>query len=137
MGRRRLSRKKRIKVYNRDGEQCVYCRSSIPLDEYYEIDHKIPLSPDNPNVNPGTNDLDNLQLTCRSCNEDKGSSTDDEYRAKLQDIKRSRQVAEMRPPKPLDDYRKDFQRQRREQREQRQRRKCESTETIMSRPLEP
>ena len=58
---RYVSAAKRQQVLERDGYRCVYCSAdlrTVPL----AIDHKLPVSAG------GTNDVDNLQATCRSCN---------------------------------------------------------------------
>lgn len=50
------------RVYGRDGHRCRICGSTVNLT----VDHIIPLA------RGGTNDLDNLQTLCRSCNSRKG-----------------------------------------------------------------
>ena len=55
---------------------CVYCgyrRAASSLD----IDHIIPV------VRGGGNQIDNLQVICRPCNQRKGLQTDQEFRARL------------------------------------------------------
>ena len=52
-----------VKIGRRDGFRCVHCSSSDDL----AIDHIIALA------RGGTNDLENLQLLCRSCNSRKGA----------------------------------------------------------------
>lgn len=59
----------RAAIVARDGELCALCGS----DEWIEIDHITPVSRN------GTNELDNLQLLCRSCNASKGAKTMSEW----------------------------------------------------------
>ena len=137
--RRRISQKKRKEVFVRDLRRCAYCEELLPFREM-EVDHKIPVA------DGGGDEFDNLQVTCRSCNEDKGDLTDDEYldELKLRD-ERSR-GAERRLAEYLDEA-GDFdfaawmdatRRQWRAERERRARREsdAESLESIMRRPLE-
>lgn len=58
---RYVSASKREEVLERDGYTCVYCAADLRT-ELLAIDHKVPVSAG------GTNDVDNLQATCRSCN---------------------------------------------------------------------
>lgn len=60
--RKRISAKTRLKIYKRDGYQCVVCGVSKDLT----LDHVLALA------NGGTNDEDNLQTMCHSCNSKKG-----------------------------------------------------------------
>ncbi|MHC4413322.1 MAG: HNH endonuclease [Planctomycetota bacterium] len=63
--RKRWNKKKdklTSQVYERDGAVCKDCGTSDDLT----IDHIVPLSKD------GTNDLNNLQVLCLSCNCTKG-----------------------------------------------------------------
>ena len=58
---RYVSAKKRVEVLERDKHECVYCGADlcvVPL----AIDHIVPVSAG------GTNDVSNLQATCRTCN---------------------------------------------------------------------
>ena len=83
---RRVSLRRRLLVFRRDGGRCVYCGCYLlerthPLrcsyaesGEYWEIDHKTPVD------SFGTNDFNNLQLTCSMCNADKGTMSDRKYR---------------------------------------------------------
>lgn len=53
-------------------KKCYYCGKS--LDGNYEIDHKTPLS------RGGKSVINNLAMSCRSCNRKKGTLTEEEYR---------------------------------------------------------
>lgn len=61
--RKSISNGTRRIVYERDGYECVTCKARKDLS----IDHIIPVA------RGGTNDLDNLQTMCRSCNSRKGT----------------------------------------------------------------
>jgi hypothetical protein len=50
--------------------RCMYCKELLAA---FHIDHKMPLS------RGGTNDMENLQLLCPTCNMSKGAKTHDEY----------------------------------------------------------
>ena len=58
------------------GNKCVFCgkqTTSEPGPDQSNIDHSIPKSQN------GDNSLDNAQNTCRTCNQDKGARTTEEY----------------------------------------------------------
>ncbi len=57
------------------GDKCSYCGAS--LNEQGEIDHKTPLS------RGGSNWPSNLTLACLTCNRDKHSKTEEEFRTWL------------------------------------------------------
>lgn len=59
----RMSKVRRAEVFARDPHKCQCCGST----EHLTIDHIIPLA------RGGSNDLDNLQILCRSCNSRKGA----------------------------------------------------------------
>jgi len=61
--RRKLSYAKRKAVFERDMYRCVSCGTHFDLT----IDHKTPIS------KAGSNDLDNLQTMCMTCNVKKGA----------------------------------------------------------------
>lgn len=75
---RYVSAKKRKDVLERDGYKCVYCSADLHT-EPLAIDHKVPVSAG------GTNDTDNLQVTCKVCNARKKhfNGPDSEIRAYL------------------------------------------------------
>ena len=50
--------------------RCTYCGTLLAA---YHIDHKTPLR------RGGTNDMENLQLLCPTCNMSKGTKTHDEF----------------------------------------------------------
>lgn len=68
---------------------CVYCghrRIASSLD----IDHIVPV------VRGGSNDVSNLQVICRQCNQRKGMQTDEEFRARYSRLVPQRR---MTPPR--------------------------------------
>ena len=132
--RRQVSQNKRRAVFTRDRGRCAYCGRLLPYYDF-EVDHKTPLSPRTPEVESGNNALDNLQITCRSCNEDKADLTDDEYREE----RRRRAERSAEPFVDFGAWCEVMARQRREEREQRARREAaeESLDAIMRRVLEP
>lgn len=63
--KKKISKKVRQAVMQRDGYQCQVCRDTDDLC----LDHIIPES------KGGTKDINNLQVLCRSCNSKKGIKT--------------------------------------------------------------
>lgn len=61
--RKKLSAQKSLAVFARNGYACVTCGSR----ENLTVDHIVPWS------KGGSNDMDNLQTLCRSCNSRKGA----------------------------------------------------------------
>lgn len=59
--RKQFNSKERMAVYSKDKGRCQICGRFVSYDEY-TIDHIIPLS------KGGTNDMYNLQCTCKVCN---------------------------------------------------------------------
>ena len=129
---RKVSTARRKEVFARDRGRCAYCERLLTYNDF-EVDHKTPISPDNGHE-PGTNELDNLQVTCRGCNEAKGALTDDEYRTELS--RRNTALPQEWPFSTWDDFCEDMRRKRRKER-QRSEYDAESLDTVMSRPLEP
>lgn len=64
---RRIYQERLLALINRDGLACAKCHTYNDLT----IDHIMPVS------KGGTDDLDNLQLLCRSCNSSKGDRIDE------------------------------------------------------------
>lgn len=63
-GRTQPSKRKRQRIYARDGHRCVTCGAT----KHLTLDHVIPRSLG------GTNSDDNLQTMCRPCNQAKGAT---------------------------------------------------------------
>lgn len=63
------SKSLRQQVFDRHGEACLKCGDTSDL----AIDHIVPVALG------GTDELDNLQVLCRSCNSSKGSSLDTQH----------------------------------------------------------
>ena len=68
------SARRRQKVISRDGRVCYYCRELVAPDDI-EVDHMLPVS------RGGSDALDNLVVACRSCNQEKGTLTAEEFLA--------------------------------------------------------
>ena len=68
---RYVSAKNRAAVLHRDSYRCVYCQADLN-DVPLAIDHRIPVT------RGGTNSLDNLQATCKTCNARKKDFTEDD-----------------------------------------------------------
>lgn len=61
-------------LIERDGSSCRYCGIHCESEDNLTIEHLIPKS------RGGSNHLKNLAITCKACNNHKGSLDDDEYR---------------------------------------------------------
>lgn len=66
MKRKQIPKKLRQKIFERDNFTCVYC-GAREYEEPLEIDHVIPIS------KGGTNNINNLVTSCRTCNRIKHS----------------------------------------------------------------
>lgn len=71
--RRPMDQATRRTLYDRQEGRCVYCRRYFPVDIMH-VDHKKPIS------KGGSDEMENLQVLCPTCNSSKGSYTDEEYR---------------------------------------------------------
>jgi len=76
MSKERISSFIRRRVLERDGLRCVYCDLDLNNLEIH-LDHVIPES------QGGTTTYENLQVTCRKCNLEKGVLTESEFENKL------------------------------------------------------
>lgn len=60
------------RIYENQNGKCAYCGQRRNI-KYMTVDHIIPLS------KGGTNDIGNLQCTCKRCNNLKGDMMPDEF----------------------------------------------------------
>lgn len=66
MARNYIGRKKRTTVIQRAGERCEYCRSMMKYRSHsFAIEHILPIALG------GTDDINNLALSCGACNSHK------------------------------------------------------------------
>lgn len=59
--RRKFTKSERTAIYAKCNAHCAYCGKQMPISEM-QVDHM------NPIRRGGTNDMDNLMPSCRSCN---------------------------------------------------------------------
>jgi 5-methylcytosine-specific restriction endonuclease McrA len=72
-----------VELIEEQAGMCAYgCGESI--QEKYHIDHIVPLSPSNPNIAAGSNDIHNLCIACPRCNIRKGNRPAQEFRDLLE-----------------------------------------------------
>jgi len=76
MLKQRIPLNLRRSVIDRDGLHCVYCDDDLS-DAEIHMDHVIPES------KGGATTYNNLQVTCRKCNLDKGVLSESEFMNKL------------------------------------------------------
>lgn len=76
MSKESIPRRIRTMVIERDGRRCVFCGVDLEIKEIH-IDHVIPESKGGPTT------YDNLQVTCRKCNTEKGALSESEFENKL------------------------------------------------------
>lgn len=74
-----ISKHKFLTVCNKTNERCAYCGKRINFGRInckyqFAVDHVIP------KVKGGTNDINNLLLSCSSCNTSKGKKSLEEFR---------------------------------------------------------
>jgi 5-methylcytosine-specific restriction endonuclease McrA len=75
----------RKSVYDKYGGHCAYCGKEIAYKDM-QVDHKVPIYRGYGTlvgVERGTDDIDNLMPSCRSCNFRKGTMSVDEFRDEL------------------------------------------------------
>lgn len=63
-------------VIERDGKRCVFCGVDLEINEI-QLDHVIPES------KGGATSYNNLQVTCKKCNTEKGVLTEEQFMTKL------------------------------------------------------
>ena len=68
---RYVSARKRWQVLERDAYRCVYCQADL-TQVTFAIDHRVPVT------RGGTNAIENLQATCKTCNARKKDFSDDD-----------------------------------------------------------
>lgn len=77
--RKQFTTEERIHVYNKNKGRCAICGRFVAFDKF-TIDHIIPLSKE------GTNELNNLQCTCKTCNLIKQDILPEDLMDKLEEI---------------------------------------------------
>lgn len=75
--RKHFSKKERQIIYNKCFGHCAYCGKDITYNEM-QVDHVISLR------RGGTDDMDNLMPSCRSCNHYKHTLSINEFRKNLE-----------------------------------------------------
>lgn len=76
-------------VIERDGPRCVFCGLDLQTNEIH-LDHVIP------EAGGGETTYQNLQVTCRKCNTEKGALGEDEFMQRLR--RRARMILERLGP---------------------------------------
>jgi len=80
---KRFSKKKRIEVFSKLDGFCAYCGCEI----YYETFHIDHISPKNRHLDPskrGSDSIDNLFPSCKSCNSSKSNFSIEAWRNELE-----------------------------------------------------
>jgi len=75
--RKRLTKAERQKVYEKCGGHCAYCGRELEYRQM-NVDHAIPLR------SCGKDELENMLLACRSCNNYKSSMSIEELREMIE-----------------------------------------------------
>ena len=65
------SAQQKVELYSKADGQCRYCHSALGADA--QVDHAIPVA------RGGSNEMDNLDLICPRCNQEKDAKTPEEY----------------------------------------------------------
>ena len=76
--RKRFNAKERKQIYDKCNGHCAYCGCELDIKDM-QIDHVKSLY-----WHDGTNEMENLLPSCRSCNHYKGTSTLEQFRANLE-----------------------------------------------------
>ncbi|SCI52095.1 HNH endonuclease [Intestinibacter bartlettii] len=77
--RKKLTKEERIEIYNRFDGRCGYCGEKIDIKDM-QVDHIVALRVG------GTDTLDNMICSCRSCNHYKSTYTLEKFEKQLQEI---------------------------------------------------
>ena len=80
-----ISKRTRQIVYDKYNGHCAYCGCRIGLSEM-QVDHIMPKRRGHNSTDAGTDDIENLNPSCRTCNYYKGMGTPDELRKRLHAI---------------------------------------------------
>lgn len=72
----RVTQSMRLRVFARDGGQCVYCAVPVAFEKAH-IDHSVSRR------NGGTHAMQNLRTSCAKCNMKKGKKNGREFRQQL------------------------------------------------------
>src|SRR3989344_6118927 len=67
MSKTKISNEKRIQIFNRDGNKCLWCGRSVVEGIKLNVDHIVP------EHFGGSSDFDNLGTLCNLCNNGKGA----------------------------------------------------------------
>jgi len=80
-----MDKKKRHIIHDKFGGHCAYCGKKIAYEDM-QVDHKVPIYRGYGTlvgVERGTDDIDNLMPSCRSCNFRKGTMSVEQFRNEL------------------------------------------------------
>lgn len=77
--RRKLSKTKRIQIYDKCNHRCAYCGCDLEYKEM-QVDHAQPLRCG------GADEMSNMLPACRSCNHYKATMTVEKYRQHIESI---------------------------------------------------
>ena len=77
--RKKLTKQERLDIYNKYNGRCGYCGEKINIKDM-QVDHIVALRVG------GTDTLDNMICSCRSCNHYKSTYTLEKFEKQLQEI---------------------------------------------------
>lgn len=84
-----FSLEKRKQVYNKFKGRCAYCGNKVEYSKF-QVDHITPKYRGSTNselskygISKGSNDIDNLNPSCKSCNSSKSTFTIDKWRKEI------------------------------------------------------
>lgn len=76
MSTTKISRSKRIRIFNRDNGECQVCHKKVKLESDKPFDKEVAqLDHINPRSLGGSNNDDNLRVLCCKCNGSRGNKT--------------------------------------------------------------